>query len=186
MCIRTLYNIEEGACILVQMKLKKLLNRGRKAFKRIMKRLRRICNVGAFAIILDEQHRVLLCHRCDADLWNLPGGHIEWGETPWQAVIREVDEETGFKVVVLTLAGMYVNPVRRNIAFSFVCEIIGGTMTTSVESDVLAYFSFEKIPRYTSPYHRERIQDVLDMPCRFHLKFQRGFSAKKLLRQGKL
>jgi 8-oxo-dGTP diphosphatase len=168
------------------MKRSRLLKQGQNAFKRITRPFRRLCNVGAFAIILDEQRRVLLCHRCDADLWNLPGGHVEWGETPGQAVIREVNEETGFEVVVQSLVGIYVNPARRNVAFSFVCHITGGTMTTSDESDAIAYFPFEEIPRYTSPYHRARIQDVLETPAHFHLKFQHGPSAKKLLHQGKL
>jgi len=176
----------EGSCILMHMKRSRLLKQGRKAFKHITRPLRRLCSIGAFAIILDEQRRVLLCHRCDADLWNLPGGHVEWGETPGLAVIREVNEETGFEVVVRSLVGIYVNPARRNIAFSFVCQITGGTMTTSDESDALAYFSFAEIPRSTSPYHRARIQDVLETPAYFHLKVQHGPSAKKLLRQGKL
>lgn len=52
-------------------------------------------SIGAFAIILDEQSRVLLCHRRDFDVWNLPGGGVENGELPTEAVIREVREETG-------------------------------------------------------------------------------------------
>src|SRR5438132_1020880 len=43
--------------------------------------------IGAFAVILDEQQRVLLCHRRDYDLWNLPGGRVESGESPWDAVL---------------------------------------------------------------------------------------------------
>ena len=50
--------------------------------------------IGVFGIIRDEQNRVLLCLRNDYDLWNLPGGTLEQGESPWQGVIREVKEET--------------------------------------------------------------------------------------------
>jgi ADP-ribose pyrophosphatase YjhB (NUDIX family) len=32
--------------------------------------------LGAFAIILNEYDRVLLCHRTDKDKWNAPGGQI--------------------------------------------------------------------------------------------------------------
>lgn len=49
--------------------------------------------IGAFAIILDEQGRVLLCHRRDIDAWNLPGGGLLSGEAPWQGVVRETKEE---------------------------------------------------------------------------------------------
>jgi len=43
--------------------------------------------IGVFAIITDNQGRVLLCHRRDHDLWNLPGGGVETGESPWDAQI---------------------------------------------------------------------------------------------------
>ncbi len=33
--------------------------------------------ISAFAIILNSSNRVLLCHRRDYDLWNLPGGTME-------------------------------------------------------------------------------------------------------------
>jgi 8-oxo-dGTP pyrophosphatase MutT (NUDIX family) len=36
-----------------------------------------------------------LCHRRDLDLWNLPGGGVQSGELPTEAVIRETQEETG-------------------------------------------------------------------------------------------
>jgi ADP-ribose pyrophosphatase YjhB (NUDIX family) len=45
--------------------------------------------IGSFAIIFDKQDRVLLCHRRDMDLWNLPGGGMQSGELPNEAVIRE-------------------------------------------------------------------------------------------------
>jgi 8-oxo-dGTP pyrophosphatase MutT (NUDIX family) len=51
--------------------------------------------LGAFAVILDEAGDVLLCHRRDLDVWNLPGGRVEQGESPWQAAVRETREEVG-------------------------------------------------------------------------------------------
>ena len=38
--------------------------------------------IGAFAIIPDDLGSVLLCHRCDIDVWNLPGGTVEHGASP--------------------------------------------------------------------------------------------------------
>jgi len=66
-----------------------------------------VFTIGAFAIILDDQRRVLLCHRRDLDLWNLPGGGVESGELPTEAVVREVKKETGLDVAVVHLAGLY-------------------------------------------------------------------------------
>ncbi len=33
--------------------------------------------LGAFALLYDGEGRILLCHRRDADVWNLPGGQVE-------------------------------------------------------------------------------------------------------------
>ena len=56
--------------------------------------------VAAYAIVRDERERVLLCHIHPAvgvgDVWTLPGGGLEFGESPRHAVLRELEEETGF------------------------------------------------------------------------------------------
>ena len=46
--------------------------------------------IGVFGIVTDEEDRVLLCHRRDYDLWNLPGGGVGPGESPWDALVREI------------------------------------------------------------------------------------------------
>jgi len=61
---------------------------------------------SAFAIILHSRH-VLLVKARDKSNWQLPGGRLEPGETPAQAVIREVREETGLHARVGRLTGRY-------------------------------------------------------------------------------
>lgn len=54
------------------------------------------------ALIVDDKGRVLLLKRTRAPwrgLWGFPGGHVESGETLRQAVVREVWEETGLRVI---------------------------------------------------------------------------------------
>ena len=126
--------------------------------------------LGASAIIIDAQRRVLLCHRMDMDFWNLPGGGVEHGETPWQAVIREVKEEVGIDVVVSKLLGIYKDPPRDDLVFSFACTIIAGELKTSVEADGVGYFAFEQIPVNTLADHIFRIRDFLYEPDSMHLK----------------
>ena len=58
----------------------------------------------AIGIVIREGH-VLICRRLpDADLpnlWELPGGKIEPGETPEAAAVREIAEETGLNVAAV-------------------------------------------------------------------------------------
>lgn len=152
----------------------------------MQKRVRQSVKIGAFGIILDEHEHVLLCHRRDVDLWNLPGGGVEEGETAVQAVIREVKEEVGLKVVARKLVGIYIHPGKVHLAFSYICEITGGKIKKSDEADSIAYFSFRKIPANTYPFHVARIADALEKPAWFRLRLEFGPSAKKLFKQGKL
>jgi len=58
---------------------------------------------GANVIIIDKQGRVLLHHRSDMDLWGLPGGFCELGETVEETASREVFEEVGLRCKSLKL-----------------------------------------------------------------------------------
>jgi mutator protein MutT len=116
-------------------------------------------SVGAFGLILDEKNRILLCHRTDRDLWNLPGGGLERGETPWQGVIREVKEEVGLDAEVIKLQGVYSKAFEDDIILSFVCRKVGGKLTLSDEADDIKYFSIDELPINTVPRHIERIKD---------------------------
>lgn len=55
----------------------------------------------ASAVIIEEGH-ILLVHHRRIGAWLPPGGHIDDGELPHEAAIREVFEETGVRVVVMT------------------------------------------------------------------------------------
>jgi len=116
-------------------------------------------SLGAFAIIFDPQGRVLLCHRRDMDMWNLPGGGVESGEMPDEAVVREVVEETGLEVVVERLVGIY-GKVDDDLVFAFTCRVVGGQLSISAESDEYGYFQIDQIPLNTSSRHVERIRDA--------------------------
>ena len=76
---------------------------------------RRTCNHGTVsgstvpepqeiaAAVLVDGDRVLMCHRHPSrqwypDIWDLPGGHIEPGEIPAHALVRELCEELGVTV----------------------------------------------------------------------------------------
>lgn len=141
--------------------------------------------IAAFGFIFDENNRILLCHRLDYDLWNLPGGTMEAGESPWECVIREVREETGLEVEIVRLAGIYNKPEKNELVFSFVCRIVSGKITLNEEADKIEYFSINDIPHNTSPKQLERINDVLKESGIVY-KNQIGKSSIELIKEGKL
>ncbi|MFH1253718.1 MAG: NUDIX domain-containing protein [Candidatus Uhrbacteria bacterium] len=142
--------------------------------------------IGVFGIIIDDQNRVLLCHRCDYDLWNLPGGTLEAGEAPWECVVREVKEETGFEVEIIKLAGIYNKPEKNEICFSFICKIIDGQLTLNDEADKIEYFDIKDIPSNTSPKQIERIRDYFANKKEMVYRNQTGPSSIELIKDGKL
>lgn len=128
--------------------------------------------VGAFAIILDADARVLLCHRTDIDAWNLPGGTVESREVPWDAVRREVLEEVGLHVQVEKLLGVYAIPSVETIAFTFLCMQVGGSIRLSDEADDIQWFYPSNLPVNTLPRHAERITDLKDACTKAFLRVQ--------------
>jgi len=118
--------------------------------------------IGAFAVVVDEGDRVLVSHRRDLDLWNLPGGQVEVGELPNVAVVREVKEETGLDVEMVRLTGVYGRTDgRADIVFTFLCRLVGGALTGTDEADRHEWFAVGDLPVNTIPKHVARIRDAL-------------------------
>ncbi len=59
--------------------------------------------IGAFAVIFNKKKEILLCHRRDCNLWNLPGGGVEKGESPWRNTILVTDTYKQYGAVVIVL-----------------------------------------------------------------------------------
>ena len=100
--------------------------------------------VAVTAFVQDEAGRLLLIRRTDNDLYAIPGGALELGETLTQTVRREVMEETGIAVKVTGLIGVYSDPehvieftdgeVRQEFSICFRADPTGGDLRTSDES----------------------------------------------------
>jgi 8-oxo-dGTP pyrophosphatase MutT (NUDIX family) len=116
---------------------------------------------GAFAIVFDEKKRVLLCHRRDYDLWNLPGGGVLLGEKPEEGAIRETLEETGAQVRILKEGHHYYRPKQGNVVFTYVAET-SDDVETSDESDDTRWFSLDELPYNLIPSHGRRIKDIIE------------------------
>jgi ADP-ribose pyrophosphatase YjhB (NUDIX family) len=136
--------------------------------------------IGVFAVIINEENRVLLSHRKDFDLWNLPGGGMISGEAPWDGVIREVREETGLEVEVVKLSGIYSKPLTDEVVLNFICKISGGKLITTEEADAHKFFSLQELPDNTVSKQVERIRDALSAQPEVQLKAQFGPSSTKI------
>jgi 8-oxo-dGTP diphosphatase len=67
--------------------------------------------VAAYALSVDPAGRILLCRISPSvapgEIWTLPGGGLEFGESPRAAVLRELDEESGYHGEVVALADVF-------------------------------------------------------------------------------
>lgn len=105
--------------------------------------------VAASAVVTDDRSRILLQRRRDNDLWALPGGGMEMGESLPEAAVREVREETGLDVEITGLVGTYTDPrhiiaysdgeVRRQFNVCFRARVVGGAPAVSDESRELRF-----------------------------------------------
>ncbi len=129
--------------------------------------------LGCSAVLFDEtRQKVLLTQRTDNGRWCLPGGAMEAGESAAEACEREVWEETGLKVRVTRLLGVYSNPDQLviyadgNKAFfvvlNFEVEIISGELGLSNETTAFGYYTLgqmESMPMHAQ--HLSRVEDAL-------------------------
>jgi 8-oxo-dGTP pyrophosphatase MutT (NUDIX family) len=121
------------------------------------------------AIIFNDRGEVLLQLRSDNRLWALPGGAIELGEEPAEAVIREVWEETGLHVLPERISGVYGGRSGLTeypngdkvaiIAITFVCRVIDGAPRLDDDETLeLRYFAVDDLPPNIMGRHHLRIQ----------------------------
>jgi ADP-ribose pyrophosphatase YjhB (NUDIX family) len=84
--------------------------------------------VAGVAAVIDTEGNILLMRRSDNQLWAMPGGQMEVGETPAEAVVRETVEETGIRCIPKALVGVYDSRIwdkgipHHVYKFTFLCE----------------------------------------------------------------
>ncbi len=118
--------------------------------------------VGAFAVIFDDDGRVLVSRRVDSGWFNLPGGGVEPDEAVPEGLVREVREECGLEVEIGRLVGVYSKPQKHEVVLVFRARVVGGTMQPSDEADYHTWVRPDELERVKLlPKHLERIQDAL-------------------------
>lgn len=125
------------------------------------------------AVVTDEAGRILLVHKTDNDLWALPGGGMDLGESVIDAAVRETKEETGIDIEVTGLVGTYTNPrhvlayddgeVRQQFSLCFTTRMLGGTLRTSSETKEVEFVTVADLDgKNIHPSMRLRIDHYLE------------------------
>jgi ADP-ribose pyrophosphatase YjhB (NUDIX family) len=126
--------------------------------------------VGVRGAVFDAEGRILMVREViDENRWTLPGGWADVNQTPAQSVVREVFEESGYRVRAVKLAAAWdrARQAQPAMAFSvvrmfFVCALEGGAPATSLETSEIGWFAEDDVPkdlslRRTLPHHISRM-----------------------------
>ena len=83
--------------------------------------------------------------------WELPGGFVEAGESPAEAVRREIFEETGLRVETSSIIGAYTSRYgddgKWTVDVAFHCRVSTGDLSLSAENSDAAWVPIERMPR---------------------------------------
>ncbi|OLT18597.1 NUDIX hydrolase [Pseudonocardia sp. CNS-139] len=115
---------------------------------------------GVAVAVTNDAGQLLMIQRTDNDMFAIPGGAQEVGETPLEAARREVHEETGITCEITGLIGIFSSPrnvveftsdgeIRQEFSILLAGRAIGGWIADSSESREVAWHDRE---------------DVLDLP----------------------
>lgn len=123
----------------------------------------------AGCIIFDEQNRLLLQKRFDCEKWGFLGGMVEFGESVEEAAKREVKEESGLDVEIISLFGVYSKyfaeytngDKAQPIVHIFKAKVIDGKLIDKNDETMeLKYFDLKDVPHLFCKQHQDILNDI--------------------------
>lgn len=112
--------------------------------------------------------RILMVREISDGLWTLPGGWADVNQTPAEAVVKEVWEESGFQARATKLAAVWdrrrhAHPPSFHHAYKlfFLCDLIGGEAKGSIETSEVGFFPEADLPPLS--VHRVTAEQIRTM-----------------------
>ncbi len=94
------------------------------------------------AAIFNEKGEVLLQKRKDVNQWCIISGHVEFGETIEEAMLREIEEETNAKALIVRFIGVYSSPVSQTYHYKDrTVQYVTSYFEARLNSDIIPNFS---------------------------------------------
>ena len=127
-------------------------------------RWRRGLTLGVRGVVTDSEGRVLLIEHTYVHGWYLPGGGVERGETAEAAVIRELQEEAGIRVIgPMTLVSAHSNERHHPGDHVLVYRVHAWEpCAASAQGEIhrVGWFALDALPDDLTPGNRRRIAEV--------------------------
>lgn len=147
--------------------------------RQVSDKLRRVCTECGFVhftdpkvgvgVLVIKDGKLLLVRRTmnpERGKWSIPAGFLDRGEDPQETAEREAWEETGLKVRIEGLSGVYHNPPAQGGASIFIlynASVIGGTMHAGDDADAVGFFGLDEIPELAFASTRDAIKKLQDI-----------------------
>lgn len=127
--------------------------------------------VGVVGVIVNKNGHVLLFkHTYRGEFpWGLPAGWLKPGETPENAIKREIEEETGFVVDDPDLLLADSAPDARRVDLYFSCRILSGDFRPSAEVTEVQWFGLDEMPYLMHAQYDMIKKIIIDLGANQHV-----------------
>ena len=114
----------------------------------------------AAAGIVEREGKILMVKRANQPgygLWSIPGGYVDRGEVVEEAAVREVWEETGLRVEILRMVGLFSEHGHPVVVAVYAVQEVGGSLKAGAETLELGFFSPDGLPELAFPRDRQML-----------------------------